>query len=356
MTVVDTAKLARLTEIYANAVKDLTDLRNRLADDPELLPVFEPSAKYLISSVRREILHLLDAAYSDDSDIDVWIRLEGDSLADGRAPLSVLGVYLNSVAVANKHAVSIAKKMDHHGRRFAREVTDVAEFSLVRTAPGSVKVGLMRPDPSKFIATLPDQGQQSPFPSMFLESLVRANEESAIAIDGFRLLARTVEVAQGNQELDRLCADVGQYNTLRLLHQAQSLAPTRKGSINTVSIYGKGLERTEEQRILMTRETQEELKRCATVLLDDRKMAQARGRIRAVDIDRRKFIARPLCLEDTDEFYTELECRLPDDMDESYIKAILDKPVYISGTAVLSETGELRCIEVLDVECNCMSE
>lgn len=346
------SRLHQLIQLYSSAVADLERLREQAGGNQELLAVFEPSALYAVDAVRQEIQDTLELVHPGTDEADVWIRLKGPALAGGRVPVSLLGKYLRGLSVANRHAVSIIKRVAHTGRRFVKEVADVAEFSLVRTAPGSIRIGLVRPDASGFAPAWPEDGQAVLFPGLMIEAWCQAERESKTAVEGLRLLVRAVEASENNGRLRQLCEDVGQRDAVTLLHHARTLAPSSRGPIDSVDLYGVGIERTAENPVRLTADTGEILRLCVESLLDEQKTVQAHGRIRAIDIDYRRFVARPLYFDDSDAVYMDLECRLPDDMDESYIETILNRPVSISGVTVLSETGEIKAIDVLDVECD----
>ena len=99
--------------------------------------------------------------------VDVWVNLEGPNIDGTRIPIGLLGRFLEKLSVSNKHAVNIAENAAHEGRRFHKTITDLAEFSLVSTVSGSVKIGLRKPPISKFLPKQDVIGE----PELFIEGM-----------------------------------------------------------------------------------------------------------------------------------------------------------------------------------------
>lgn len=159
------------------------------------------------------------------------------------------------------------------------------------------------------------------------------------------MLLRTIEAADEQDEILLLQQEVGQKNVLRLLYHARELTPSQRGAYTMVSVSGKALS---NKTLKFDLNTREKLKFVSKELLDNERYIKAFGRIRMVDIDKRIIKARPFYAED---FYVEeIEGKLSDQITDRDFELIINKPVLLSGLVVLSETGEIRYLEIDDIE------
>lgn len=334
--------LSSLTEMYDRAKNDLARIRTEYADNEILLSIYENSALRLIKGIQRDILLTLELDSPEAQNADVWITLDGPELVAQHIPIGVIGKFLQGLSIANKHAVSIIEGLKHEQGRFNQHVHDLAEFTLASVLPGSIQIGVRKPNPERFMPEEHNVNQEKLFGSS-LHASFEALEQSDRAIEGLSLLLRTIESATDESKIAALRDEVGQRNVLRLLYHAQELTPSRRGLFVTVSVSGEGI-----PSVRCDLQTREKLRSASKNLLENQRYIEAFGKIRMVDMDKRLIKARPFYGED---FHVdEIEGKLSDQMTDDDFEAIINKPVHLCGVVVLSETGDIKYLEVDDIE------
>ncbi|NMB26373.1 MAG: hypothetical protein GX986_12675 [Firmicutes bacterium] len=338
--------LPRLLSLLERARGNLNILQQTYKDEPDILAFYEPSARYLIHATEQEIRALVFDTLGV-ADADVWIHLEGPELGSSNTPVGVVGRFLEKLSIANKHAVSIIERANHEGRRFSQEITDLAEFNLIATAPGSLRIGLQKPDISRFIPSEP-VAEQEKIEETLVQQISDAQLKAQKAMDGLCLLTRTISAAQDENEIEKLYKEVGHKNTLRLIHYAKDLTPPKRGPFTSISFIGPGIgSKSSGSKVVADCETRVWLSNRSEQLLDNQRYVEARGRIRAIDADRRFVHARPLYFDD--QYIDDIECKLPIDIEDEELERLFNKPAFVSGLIVLSTTGEAKYIEVDEI-------
>jgi hypothetical protein len=252
-------KLPRLFRLYEDAQNDLKRIQGLFVDQKELLAIYEPGIRKLVSCIAEEIRLVMTEIIISEQ-VDVWVNLEGPNIDGTRIPIGLLGRFLEKLSVSNKHAVNIAENAAHEGRRFHKTITDLAEFSLVSTVSGSVKIGLRKPPISKFLPKQDVIGE----PELFIEGMddvfESARNETNKAMEGLRLLMRAIQSAQDDDELHLLREEVGQKNLLKLPYYAQDVSPAPRGWFDKVVFYGDGLNLSRENGVVADMTTRDLLK------------------------------------------------------------------------------------------------
>lgn len=340
-------------DLLRQAIEDLNRIRREFSAEPDLLSFYEPSARYLVKSLLKEVADDFRQVFTAmaEVDTDVWVHLEGEGLSQGRAPIGLVGRFLQKLAVANQHAVSLIEEVQHTTGRFRRRIVELAQFELVAVAPGSVRLGLRGLDPSYFLDEEAVLQQPIEFPDGDATRGDKAHLAAAIAAagrasEGIRLLTRAIIASEDSDELERLESDLGgRRNLLKLFHYAQSLTPSPRSEIRRIAIFGSAIHVPETRPVTATAVTRTRISETVSQLQKQQRFVEGIGFVRGIDLDRRIIWVRPFSRSDN-EFHEEMECRFDSRTSESEIASLFEKAVSISGLLYLSTTNTPRYLEV----------
>jgi len=343
-----------ITECFEHlklAQESLNNIRMAYKDSPDMLMIYEPSAKSLVNEYKKTISEYVNSEVLQDdlsNQVDLWIRLQGKEFKDGRAPLGVVGTFLQKLVTANQHAITLLEQTKYQGGRFSKKIKELAEFDLIITAPGSLKLGLKKPDPIKFLEY--EQDCQIDGQLMQLESAVEclriAQIESEKSIEGIDLLARAMVAADDKIEFEKLKNDVnGLENMLKLLYYAREITPTQGSSIEQISIYGNKKINNANKKINITKETRLKLKELSANLIENESYIDASGTVRELDLDKLTFRIHNVKINN--QKYNQIDCKInKDDFTEVQLENIINRQIKLTGILVLTTKGEIKTLKV----------
>ncbi|BAS26378.1 hypothetical protein LIP_0521 [Limnochorda pilosa] len=334
-------ELASRLDDLDRARAELERVRDLFRSEPELLRLYEPSARYVADKLAEDVWRFLINEWNLTPPSDAWITLRGVE-EDARLHSSVVAKYLNRLVVANQHAVSILENSSYRGGRFRSDIRAIADFEIVAVLPGSARIGLKAP-------TSLDVAEQVVQGELFSdEAEVLRRRDRALA--GLRLLVQVFRAVDSPDLLKQLEDRFQTRRLLELLRYAKQLTPTARSPYRSVEFSGKVLqdELQEPQPICVTAATHERVDETVTRLSESQQYAEERGIVREVDLDRKKMILRRISASAAG--LRELPCDLPPELPEADAEQLLNKPVAVTGWLIFSSPhGQPSRMEVESV-------
>lgn len=342
LTVLDINDLSQRINALNIARNEVRRIRETYKEQPNLLSFYEPSALYMVDTIVSDIQSVLyNIMHECSISIDVWVKLVGRGFTPGRAPIGVVGQYLQRLSVVNQHAVGLLENITHVTGRIHKKVHDLAEFDLVAMAPGSFQLGLQRP--AHYINEF---SQQALLNREGEAKALQVLNESKRSLEGLQLIVSAIKGLTDDTALDEVEAQVhGRNNTLKLLHYVKELTPSAKSIVDTISFFGRDLfldhpiEADKNSRKLL----QDKIK----ALRQNQEFVEGKALIRAVDLDKRNIRARPFYAEG--RTHDDLECKFPQNVTEQDMERYLNQFVQVSGFLTFTSTGEIRHLEIDEV-------
>ncbi|MCA1295405.1 hypothetical protein LBW89_20570 [Paenibacillus sp. alder61] len=343
--VIDT--LSETIEKLKEAQKNLERIRSTYKDNSELLNIYEPSAKYLVDSMKDRLNELLNEEVDlklsqPDKDVDLWIRINGEDFQSGKGPIGLVGNFLSKLSNANRQSLNlIAKARNIDIKSITNEFP--LSFDLTTTATGSLKLGLKSPNLKVDI----DDEQLDMFsynkdPWEKLRELATQNE---MAVESMQLLLSALASAEDEEILSGLVEKYNERDVLKIIHYAKQVTPSSQSNIDAISFEGNSV--TFRQRIVnTTKHTRKQLSKQAKKLVN-KEFVHGKGKVRGVDLDDKSLIIRPFVFEDVK--HDEIRCYLLNDDGEQSLERFLKKRVKVSGFVVYSSNNKLLRLEAEEI-------
>jgi len=270
---------------------------------------------------------LLDEIYEKDMPIaraldrsDLLLHLDGEGLQTGRPRLSLVTGIMGDVRKQVGAVIKTLVSSINEAVELPREI----DLGLSSFAQGSLYLGFSLPEPGPGYVVL----EGDPFFAASRQALTTlgAVTEHINEPNAYELIQR--EFADPKLR-DAALSAVGQ------------LAPTGRRGVSTLEIGGRALQ-TGRWRLL-TPQTRLQVRAWLEQPLMSRETIELRGRVRAVDLDMRRFDLRRV-----DEDQPDLRCIYPASLD-ARAKHWLDCIVVVRGQAEIYQ-GSARLLEVESVE------
>ncbi|WP_342426304.1 hypothetical protein [Paenibacillus sp. FSL L8-0158] len=339
--------LPELMQQLKKAQDNLERIQSAYADQADLLSFYEPSASFLVKSLKHQLSEFLikttGFGLAVDDDIDLWIRIEGEEFQGGKGPIGVVGSFLNKLNVANKFAYSVVSKMKEF--KLTDQVSDFSSaFDLAATGNGSLKLGLKRP--GLHFNTDREQLDLFSFSEKSTENwdiLKEGAQHNEVFTDSINLVLSAIASAEDEATFEKLSQDYDRKDILKVIHFAKELVPSSQSSIDAISFEVEHL--AFPKKIIRTnKETRKLLSNQAKKLIPDKEFIHGKGMIRAVDLDEKTITLRPLEYEDTK--HEEVKCIFSKGIDKRKLQSLLDKPINLEGFLVFSSNDKLLRLEV----------
>lgn len=337
------------------AKNNLERIKNEYKDEPELLDLYLPSAKFLINELENHLFYLIGEELETDfkralnNTVDLWIRLEGKQFIMGKGPIGVIGSYLQKLNNANRHAVNLIKDSKESLKLVADEFLDISSFDLIATDKGSLKLGLKSPSLDEFLLETKEQ-QLKLFDdenSVSLKKLEDINRLNNLSIDGFKLLIKTLASVDNESLFTDLKEKYKEKDVMKLLHYAKELVPSSRSPFDFITFEGKNLGisssvlKTDKSTRKLLVEYEKELKQ-------DTEYITGKGWVRAVDLDGLTCIIRPFHFKNTN--IEQIECRFSkDNISSNELRMLLDEFVNLNGFLVFNQSYVPVRIEIEEI-------
>lgn len=329
----------------------LQSLREEFKDDPELLSFYEPSAKEIVRQFHSRLslllskeldMNLMSSRNDVNSEVDIWIRIEGDEFQQGRGPIGSVGSYLQKLNNASKHAINLIAQTKKGYAAIKNKLSNLACFDLVATAEGSLKLGLKVHDNYNAFCNQ-DDFQQLYFSWEDIDGRQKDEQEQEsiniqqLSVEGFELLAKTIASARDNVLFNELREEYSDKGMLKLLHYAKELVPSSRSSIEYISFESSKFS-ISTSNIKLDKHVRKSLSDKAKGFRNNTSFVEGTGWLRAIDTDYYTVVIRPFNYNAGE--LTEIECRFPhDEFHSEQVASFLDKFVNISGFLVFSQNN-----------------
>ncbi len=317
----------------------LESLRTEFSSQPELLEFYEPTALEIVRHHELRLSELLQQATGTDfisrpteQEIDVWVRLEGEQFHEGKGPVGIVGAFLQKLNTASQHVVSL---IDDGIKR-----ANLPFFDLSQTAPGSLKLGLKKPDINDFTA------DQSLFEVDPWDKLKEMKNEQEKAVQGFQLLVKAIS-AVSDDNIDEIRNELPNENSvIKLLHFAKELAPSTRSPIERISFEGKDIG-IPKRIVSADKQTRKLLMESAKKLKQDSEYVEGKAVIREQDIDYLTLTARPLVIGEKQ--FNEIKCKFANNVTADDIDNYLNRLVNISGFLIYGTNNQPLRLEIDEI-------
>ncbi|ETT31670.1 hypothetical protein C161_26935 [Paenibacillus sp. FSL R5-192] len=334
-----------------NLAKDnLERIQKEYADQPELLSFYEPSASFMVKSLKKQLseslVHETGHGLVLDDDIDLWVRIEGEEFHGGKGPIGVIGSFLNKLNNANKFAASVVSRM----KNFTEEMLEIdGTFDLAATASGSLKLGLKRHELSivndeqiKFNFSEEHDSEPDNW-----EILKRGAKREEVFNDSINLVLAAIASAEDEDTFEKLSESYDRKDILKVIHFAKDLLPSSQSNIEAISFEIEHLQ-FPKKIIRTNKETRKLLSSRAKKLIPDKEFIKGKGMIRALDLDEKTITIRPLKYEDN--IHEEVKCIFTKGIDLNDLQLLIDKPINLEGFLVFSSNNHLLRLEIEEFE------
>ena len=266
-------------EIYELQIKRLEtallDIKEKTIDNPSLYKVLSQPYKNKIRTLRNEIDIFLEIDQIDDF-TDLVVRIQGQTIGSGKAPMSVVTNTLKNVrsAISNLYGL-LAGVTDL--QNLPKHIVDACDFSFVGTAEGSIKLLLDIPT-----------NEASLISKIELEPVIT-------------LLFRAAEWAQNEQGLHEIeeIMPIKKHREILLKHLLKLTPTTDDKRIESIQYYGQKI----SNKVTLTNATRNHIKNFIEI---EKESVTINGVVREIDLDKRTFILRETKLENLNE----VKCKL----------------------------------------------
>lgn len=270
-------------------------IKTEYKEEPLLRDFYLNSAEELIMYLKEHIKYLNESELGIENfeplkdTPEVWIRLEGAGY-DGKAPIGVLGNFLQKLSSANRVAVNMISKISQLEEEIQDSLNKFATFDLVATAEGSMKLGLKR---TEFALNLEQDQLDLFYGDNFYEDDEKQSLEDFkyVPINAIKLVNKTIESVENPSVLEELKQIYGEIHLQKLLHYTKEILPSNRSSYETISIEFNNA--VEAPVIRATKEIRRKMNELEKALLKESQYIESKGLVRAVDIDKNQLILRP---------------------------------------------------------------
>jgi hypothetical protein len=337
--------IAEIVKDYKEGVEHLKSLREKYANEPELLNFYEPSAKYLVEQLKNHLEYLIQKETgtnigfeTEEKNVDIWIRLEGRNFLEGKGPVGVVGSYLQKLNTANKNATAMLGKSRGRLTDIKDRLSDLVAFDLVATGKGSLKLGLRSPSYSELLQT-----EQLDF----FEALENGNEDNQIekinhintlVLDAFNLLVETVASVNNEELFEKLKQSFNEKDVLKLIHYAKELVPSSRSPFEYISFEGQTLKLPKHQ-LKTDKNTRKALGEREKKLRQDTEYIDGNGWLRGVDLDHLTGIIRPFHYKN--KSLDQIDCIFSREVFNTRdVADLLDKSISLAGFLIYNQRNQ----------------
>lgn len=305
-----------------NRIKKLEAIISSLKE--ELLPEREEQFKIMAKVYVKKIIELreeievftgMDLLIVERKDINIHIK--GPSINYGAAPISVISNYLDSFRKAMQKIYSIMNNIEIK-TRVPIIISELTDFRLNAYQPGSINLSL----------SLPEK-QTGLFEDMDIYSSIDIY---------FKLLEWLGNDTDDKKILDEYINNLDKNKLEKLLINILKTLPDNK-NIDSIEFYGNSIK--SEKKIYVNHESRNKIKEKLNTNTNEEQIAEYRGCIRELDLDRQTFLLRNIEGKEVKQIKCILNENIADD-----IKNYLDTNVLIVGT-VKNNVMQVKYIEII---------
>lgn len=314
----------------------LEELKQEFEGEPMLYKIYSQSISYELGLLADKVREAFAAV---DTRTDIWISLKGEAFGAGSGPVDIVVNFLNNFRIAAKHTASALMGVAHTGGRFLREIEAATTFDIVATAPGSLQIGLARPQLN--IETPPSLEL---FELTYMsETILKAQEQSELGIKAIQSLLLALEASESENALNTLRHELGDHGTLRVIYHARSLFAR---GIDQIEFSGNVLGRSSSY----SSQTRDKLKALGESLVEAERYVSGVGIVRMLDLDRKSLrleFTRIESLPGLDTMNAEYDVELEP------IAPVMGQAVTFSGSLAFDQRGipqrlKLDSLDLLD--------
>lgn len=352
-------KLSNIPKPLVEAILSLQEaqaqyerIKMEYKEEPLLRDFYLNSAEELITYLKEHIKYLnesvlgIENVESIKDTPEVWIRLEGAGY-DGKAPIGVVGNFLQKLSNANRVAVNMISKISQMGEDVQDSLNKFATFDLVATAEGSMKLGLKR---TEFALNLEQEQLDLFYGDDFYDDSEKQNLEDFkyVPINAIELINKTIESVENPSVLENLKQTYGEIHLQKLLHYTKEILPSNRSSYDSISIeFNKPVDKPV---IKATKDIRKKMHDLEKALLKESQYVESKGLVRAVDIDKNQLILRPFKYNGVriDEIICEVN---PTIVRDERFKELIDQIIEFKGILYFNQEEiptKLKIEELLD--------
>ncbi|OME99852.1 hypothetical protein BK124_09865 [Paenibacillus amylolyticus] len=329
-------KIQGVSNRLKRAKQNLDDLREQYKMNPDLLSIYEPSAVYIVNQIESKLKRMLSEQFGvslqpeqvEQENVDIWVRIEGKEFKNGSGPIGQIGTYLTLLNKVNKQAMALVK--EKMGEKI--KLSDLPSLNLVATAPGSLKLGLNKPQ-----VETPEPDPQADLFNGYKgnwELLKESLEESSLVSQGMQLIVRSIASISDESVSSELKQEYTEKSIIKMLHYVKDLTPSSRSDIDYVSFEGNNI-RVNNNYIKTTKETRKLISEYSKKLAPNTEYVEGTATIMAADISNQALIARPFKFNGAE--HKEIKCILLDTVPAEDIKNLLNQKVELSGYIVFDK-------------------
>lgn len=245
----------------------LLSTRQSAVGSPYVLDVIAQIQYQEIARLRAE----LDAALGfNTQESDLVMSLQGPHVRFGGAPISVISTMLRNVrgAVQSVSSYLTNGKQESRGR-FPAWISQSTDFEFAGVSSGSVQIRLNLPNPQTLFA----------------------EEDRESAEKGVNLILETVNWTSSNRHIDEFERSIGDEHLVRLLlTQVRRVIPSQNGIVQRVEFSGRLA--NPANSYILSQSSAGRIKNALTKVSSGETIVVEEGKLKAVDVDRRRFTLR----------------------------------------------------------------
>ncbi|MDC3418605.1 hypothetical protein [Aquibacillus salsiterrae] len=330
------------------AKENLNRIKSQYINEPDILNFYLHSAKDMVKQLENHLEFLLKTETGSDytintidDDIDVWIRIEGESFQDGTGPINVIGSYLQKLNTAARHSTKLIKnRIDD-----LKDINVIPSFELAATAKGSLKLGLKNKLPKEFYATKFEQQ------TLFDEDLDKRSDLiyklNKVNHQGINVLFKALASANDESVIEELTNDFGPDDVIKLIHYAQELAPSSRSLIDNISFEGQDVRFTGYE-LKTNKDTRKILKERAKALFNNKEFVEGSAFIRsyAVDADKDYYQLEARPFKHESQKIESIELRANKKLFNFNEEQVFDTLIFITGFLYYNSNKQPTYIEL----------
>ena len=300
----------------------LLSMRQSAVGSPYTLDVIARIQYQEIARMRAE----LDSAlgFNTQEASDLVMSLQGPHVGFGVAPVSVIAAMLQNFRGAAQSVSSYLTngKQEIRGRPPAW-ISQSTDFEFAGVSSGSVQIRLNLPKPQTLFA----------------------EEDRESAEKGVILILDTVNWASSNRRIDEFETSIGDEDLVRLLlTQVRRVIPSQNGIVQRVEFSGRLANPVNSY--ILSHSSAGRIKNALTQVSSNETIVVEEGKLKAVDVDRRRFTLR-----NRPDSKPDLSCDIPDEiLLEALGYLVRDAFVRITGVQHFDDRARPSYLAVEDIQ------
>lgn len=302
--------LIEAIESLRDAQAHYNRIKEQYKEEPILKEFYLYSAEVLIGYLQDHIKYLNEVELgiiNYDTKVneipEVWIRLEGEGFK-GKAPIGVLGNFLQKLNLANKVALKMIGKINDIEEEVKEALNKFSTFDLVTTASGSMKLGLKR---TEYATDFQEEQLDLFYDEGFYDSVpINIDDFKHLPLDALKLMNKTIVATDKPEVLQELKDTYDEIELQKLFHHTKEILPSTRSEFYSLSLIFEDKE--EDEISIATKETRRKMLEIEKSLLKEAQIIESKGLVRAIDLDKNELILRPFKFENHN--LDEISCQI----------------------------------------------